>query len=452
MKGLFQPGKAAEPAGSQAGPAGAAEPAALPAAVPSYTGKTILSVIPGSRSEGLAGGLMSLAGICRESGYELIAIDVREDGWLEKLGGLLSHPENICCAYTPMGLAEDVGMETPAGSRPLWKHLGIPYIGGYGDHPAYYWERHQSRGPGYASLYVFEEHLEAARDWVQPQRPAGIMPMFVRDPVPRETLDFAAKRSGKLFFFKNGNDPKALLEFWRSLPRPVSGWLQEIAHGIDIFQVGRGLPPLHRLVRQYLADRHILSGPPSQLEIFLVAQLDDYARRMKSTLMAQALLDFPVQVFGDNWGHVDFTGKRASHHEGRSYFDTAQLISGALCVLDMSPNTESLPHERFAVACGQHTLCVSNTQRYYEQNYEDAAHMQFDFTADSLRARIADVLDRPQYYVDLGAAVAQRAAALHPPAKVIANLVDWANLTRFTAVSQPFAGQQNFVVWPPEKK
>jgi hypothetical protein len=236
------------------------------------------------------------------------------------------------------------------------------------------------------------------------------------------------------------------------LPRPVCAWLLELSHSIDIFQVGRGLAPLHHLVRQYLVDRGFHSGPPSGVEAFMVAQMDDYARRMKSTRMAEALLDYPVHVFGDNWDHVDFTGRRATHSEGRSYFDTAGLIGNALCVMDMSPNTQSAPHERFTVAVGRHTLCLTNAQKYYEQNYPDSPDMLFDFAPESLCQRVADVLARPQYYLDLGVAVAERASLIHPPAAVVAYLADFANMVRFSAAEEPVPGQQDFVVWPPARR
>ena len=416
----------------------------------SSTGKTILALMSDSRSDALAGGMQAFATLCREGGYELAVVDTRQENCEQELGAWLERPDDVFCAFSPLGFGDTIKIDTPGGLRSIWERSGIPFIAADGDHPAYFWERHVNLGNGFASLYFFREHLDAARAWTNPPRHTGLMPVFVRDPIPRQSVDFTAKRSGNICFFKNGNDPRALVEFWRSLPNPVSTWLFDLVHSIDILQVGRRLPPLHGVVRQYLADRDFYPASPAGLEAFLVAQIDDYARRVKSTLMAEALLDLPICVFGDFWGHVDFTGRRATHLKGRSHFDTVGLIADSLCVMDMSPNTESAPHERFTIAAGRHTLCLSNAQKYYEHNYPDAPDMLFDFSAESLRHRVGDALARPKHYVDLGVAVAERAATIHPPATALSYLIDFANMVRFDMTQDSFAGQQTFVMWPPQ--
>jgi hypothetical protein len=430
------------------------QPPATPEFVPphsasAYQGKIFITFIGDSRSDGLAAGAHALADITRAEGYDFRLIDVRKDTWRQEITDLMSRPEEVCCIFSSMGFADGWVAPHPSGPRSLWRETGIPFISGIGDHPAYFWDRHISRGPGFSSMYLFQEHVDAALAWMNPVPQMGLLPPWARDTVEKQEMDFGKKEAGEIYFFKNGNNPHALLEFWRGLPQPMSGWLLELIHSYDMLKLGRSLKPLHELVVDFLRDRQFYPGPPSWIQIFMVAQLDDYARRLKSTLIGEALLDLPVHVFGDNWGHVDFTGRRATHHEGQSYFKTRGLINNALALIDMSPNTESAPHDRFMAAIGRHTMCLNNTQQYYLDNYESAERMLFEFDAESIRQKVVEVMENPKAYVDYGVAVAERARIIHPPSAVVDRVVECARMTRFAGARSEFVGQQDFVNWPP---
>lgn len=413
-----------------------------------YAGRTLISFSSGSRSDGLNAGLRVLAQLCRENGYRFENVELREDGWAERIFELVRKPEEIVCAVGLAGMLNTLEVNSPNGPRNLWTEAGIPFLSFFGDHPAYFFDRHQFRGHGHLSLYYFTEHLEAARAWLDPQPTIGPLPLAAWEMAGKEEIDFSAKAAGKICFFKNGNSSAALREFWRTLPTPVSGWLAELAHGTDLLKLGRQGKPLHILVREYLIDKGIFMDTRPWVELFLVAQLDDYARRLKSTLIAEALLDLPVNVYGDFWDHVDFTGRRAVHLPGRSYFDTRDLIAESLCVMDMSPNTQSAPHDRFCSAVGLHTLCLTNTQKYYEDNYEQAGRMMFDFDPESIRERVAGVLARPAQAVDLGVEMAAKGRELLSGKAALEALVEYSKLARFGLSPVQFAGQQDFVVWP----
>ncbi|MDB5803960.1 MAG: hypothetical protein JWN73_1282 [Betaproteobacteria bacterium] len=413
-----------------------------------YAGNTFISFSTSSRSDGLNSGVNALAQMCRAQGYRFENIDLREDGWSERIFELVRKPEEIICTVGLAGMLDSMQVQAPEGARNLWTEAGIPFLSFFGDHPAYFISRHQFRSHGHLSLYCFTEHMEAVRAWINPQPTIGQLTQAHWDAVGPEQIDFSAKASGKVCFFKNGNNPAALRDFWRTLPTPVSRWLEELSHSFDVLKLGREGKPLHLLVRDYLVSKGIYMDTRPWVEVFLVAQLDDYARRMKSTLVAEALLDLPVNIFGDFWDHVDFTGRRAVHLPGRSYFDTRQLISDSLCVLDMSPNTQSAPHERFLSAIGRHTLCLTNTQKYYEDNYARAGEMMFDFDAESIRERVAGVLARPAQAVELGAEIAAQGRARHTGAAALESLIEYAKLARFGMSPAQFPGQQDFVAWP----
>lgn len=454
LKNILGPGQQ----GSASGPAPQEPAFGMPVAEPApershthhrdYAGKIVVSFMVDGQSDGLAAGIKATQQQFRRYGYDYQIVELKDEGWRAHIERLLQKPEEICCVLSSTGMANELSVHTDRGVRSLWAEAGIPFLSVFGDHPAYFFPRHRSLGHGFMSLYCFEEHMEAMRAWAAPLPVMAQMPQGPWDIIGKEEVDFSAKAGGKVMFFKNGNSPARLRAFWQTLPRPIQACLNEIAHGADLLRLGRDLMPLHVLVREYLANRGLHLDEKPWIELFLVAQLDDYARRLKSTLIAESLLDLPVQVFGNFWDHVDFTGKRAVHLPGLSYFDTRKLIGESLAVLDMSPNVQTAPHDRFLAAVGRYTLCLTNRQSYYEKNYAQADDMMFDFRAESIRERVAGVLARPAQAVELGEAIAAEARESLSGKAAVEKIVDYAHMARFALSPVPFPGQQNFVVWP----
>src|SRR5207249_1009738 len=91
-------------------------------------------------------------------------------------------------------------------------------------------------------------------------------------------------------------------------------------------------------VAQFIEARGIAPESAMSLMPFFAAQLDDYLRRIKSEMIATAILDFPVVVQGDLWSHVDFSGRRARLVQGEDFVASRRVFAEELGVIDMSPN------------------------------------------------------------------------------------------------------------------
>ncbi|MEJ0004528.1 MAG: hypothetical protein WDN30_15015 [Pararobbsia sp.] len=59
----------------------------------------------------------------------------------------------------------------------------------------------------FASVYGFPDHLTLRKRLPHVRGPLGVLPPICHDDTPIEALDFKRKRDGKIYFFKNGNDP-----------------------------------------------------------------------------------------------------------------------------------------------------------------------------------------------------------------------------------------------------
>jgi hypothetical protein len=204
------------------------------------------------------------------------------------------------------------------------------------------------------------------------------------------------------------------------------------------------------VVRDYFRNRSLDVEALTSLRLFFVAQLDDYMRRIKSTFMAEVLRDFPVDIHGFNWEHVDFSGRTARYFHGADYTGSRQLIRESLGILDMSPNTTLGPHDRPLRAWGLYTLCLTNDQEFFRRNFENHRDFTFRFDKDSLASKVADVLANPKRFVELGIDAAERFRARFDQDAFGRTMLDVADCLRLANGPRP-PDMQDYFVWPPTK-
>jgi hypothetical protein len=117
----------------------------------------------------------------------------------------------------------------------------------------------------------------------------------------------------------------------------------------------------------------------------------------------------------------------------------------------MSPNTQRAPHDRAMRAFGLCTLCLTNKQRFFTEQFADAERFTYSFDKENLRAKVADVLAHPKRYVELGLAVAEEFRRDRRPEDFAQFMLDTASHVRLACGSR-HAALQDFFVWPPARQ
>ncbi|HEY8025938.1 MAG TPA: hypothetical protein VIF60_15335, partial [Burkholderiaceae bacterium] len=300
-----------------------------------------------------------------------------------------------------------VGKGFASADLPLWDSLGIPLITMYGDSPAYFYDLHANHGNWEVSLYFYEEHLKFRNRF-----PAlggaleGVAPIIPVRSVAAGEVDLRAKEKGKIFFLKNGNDPQKLREFWKqSFQARVYEALMQISGTMAADLDSCTHVNIVQMALDYLASVG-LTGGAEKLLLLMVAQLDDYARRLKSELIADVLLDYPAEVHGVNWEHLNTAGRNGTLVVESNYKKSDALIRDSLAIFDMSPNTVTGMHDRQMRAAAAQTLCVSNRQPLLNQLFPDAELFTYDFNRESLRQKVEWMLAHRSETVELGVACA----------------------------------------------
>jgi hypothetical protein len=405
----------------------------------------------------------TLEGIGRSFGAGFTALGLRfvevslldQVRFLETMRTLDFQHVRLVFSWVSMGM--ELAMTRPDGSSfNPWQEMGIPFISIHGDSPAYFFDRHVVRDSHFISLYCYAEHCALRRRLPLVRGPLETIWPILLDEVPITEIDFKAKRHGKLLFLKNGKNPASIRRLWASFLEPtLLNAIMEIAselehHLGDPVVQQTEVPQIDDLVTRYFTERDFDIGPLLKLRLLFIAQLDDYVRAVKGTLMAEALMDFPVEIRGNNWGYLDFTGKRAQCIDECDYVKSVGLIRRALGTIDMSPNTSSRPHDRPMRAYGAHTLCLTNEQEF-QQHLPHGKLLSFSFSRESLQEKVASLLANKEAAIEMGIEVAAAYRQQHPPEQLCRKMLDCAALVRLNHLPQRPPGMQDFVVWPPQQ-
>jgi len=271
-------------------------------------------------------------------------------------------------------------------------------------------------------------------------------------PIERSKVDTKLRKAGELVFLKNGNSPQSLRNLWQSQLSPM---IADVALAMSDAILHIGLKPgrldIGEFVADFLRGHCDLHAPPSNLVMFFSAQMDDYLRRIKSTLIAEALLDLPVIVQGSFWSHVDFTGKRARWRKGQRADVSQRELAQWLGVIDMSANVDTWPHDRVQRAAGAYSLVLTNRQSWLSDSFPEFADLTFEFDLDSIRDRVSHVIANPDRYLDLAVSFGESFRAIHSREAFSRATVKIAELAALVG-NERKPVLQDFYIWPPRSR
>lgn len=358
--------------------------------------------------------------------------------------------EPVWFAYSFFGVGQEVTFESDGGSKNLWEAMQVPFIRAFGDIPAYIPDRHVRRYNNSINAYGAQSHLDFYKRWFDDRALSMLFPPISFETRPLDEVDQDAKIKGRIIFPKNGNSPDALLKYWRtSLPESFGPVLESVAEAcVSGDAINEELHIDDRIIRHYEALGVDIAAERAVL-CFLVAQIDDYVRRVKSTMIAEAILDLPVTIRGMHWEHVDFSGKKANLDTRSDYTSTRQLIDASPMMLDMSPNTVLTPHDRICRAAGRGTAFVTNQQLFLEKIIDTPSKCAFRFNKSEIHDLVEHYVLNPKDAVSLGLEQARGFRGHYTHAGYAANMLSAVNAMTLRLKGRPH-GTQNFVEFPPK--
>lgn len=402
------------------------------------------------------GGTLEGIGRSFERGFRELGVEQVEISLLQPQRQIVEtlqrlNPNHIRFAYSWVGMGMEFIVHDPQKPRPfnLWQALRIPFLTIHGDSPVYFFDRHVSPSPNFVHLYGFDEHRRLRERLPLRNTATYTVNPLVIDEVGPGAIDWRARRNGPLLFLKNGKDPQTLRLLWTSiLDAFLLHSMLELASHLENHLDDGSCEDIDAQVCRYFAERGFEIESMIKLRFFFVAQLDDYIRAYKCSLLAEALKDLPVEIRGNNWHHIDFTGARATCIDECDYVKSTGLLRGALATIDMAPNVVSRPHDRILRAYGSHGLCFTNRQQWTEAlpHHERFCYL---YQKESIQERVGWALDHRDEVIAMGREVSQRYREQNPVGENLQRLLDWASLARLDQMRQRPGDAQDFFCWPP---
>ena len=374
-------------------------------------------------------------------------LNINDSDWRDKLRTALQ--ESVWFAYSFFGVGQDVTIQIDGIEKNLWEAYNIPFVRLFGDIPAYFPDRHIGKYRNSINIYGDISHAQFYRRWFNDQAITLVMPSIPLETRSLSSLDKEVKTNGKIIFPKNGNTPSALIAYWQnSLPDTVSKCLTAVAEAcIANDSINKELHIDDRILRYY-HDKGIDISVERPLLCFLTGQIDDYVRRIKSTMIVKAIIDLPVVIRGASWEHVNFYGKNALLDQNSDYASTRSLIDSALAIIDMSPNTVSTPHDRVFRAAGRGTAFLTNHQEYLEKILPTPIECAFNFDERSIHDLVEYYVSNPTEAIELGFRQALAFRKVFTIEKYTDALVTVIEAKSLQLSNRP-PGTQNFLHFPP---
>jgi len=317
-----------------------------------------------------------------DAGVSCIEIDLGAKDWPERIQSAIASTRVRFC-ISMAGIVLELAEKT----KSIWEQFRFPVVCLHCDHPAYFGRRHRNLPANVVLAYMFRDHAIYQRDHVKASNLVtsidfGIPDLPVRAP--------PAGAPPTVVFAKTGSDPRELEARWRTRPA-----LDRLIHDL-VDQVGFSSCDAYPSALEAVAAAHRLELQPfDRLTRFLITQVDDYSRRRKSLVIAEAIRAFPVDVYGSGWEHVARDGARARFRGAVPYDALSAAVAEATASVTMNPNIELSAHDRFFTALGAGVLPVSDGNAFIRANFPVLEPYTFDFKSGALESILERIFAMP---------------------------------------------------------
>ncbi len=313
--------------------------------------------------------------------------------------------DKVAFGLTWCGIGQDIEtIATGASKQNAWEYFNVPLLKFHGDSLAYFIERHMDTPSNAVNVYGCQEQIDFHKLIFPDSRCISAIadPCIYYD-TDEKTIDFSKKAKGKLFFLKNSRDPSSLQFYWRNQLSPEIGkQLRDISCEVITAGLRPGKISIHDIVIDYLEERKIDIRCNISLLCFYVAQMDDYLRRVKSTMIAQALLPFPVVILGQGWDYLDTTKAVATIAPSQDPKTTESIYLDQLGIVDMSPNIDTGCHDRMCRAAGTYSFVLANQTTWLNNLLPAMNEAGYTFHPDQIQTAVSNALKDPDRCIELG--------------------------------------------------
>jgi len=368
--------------------------------------RSIIALYASSENDAIGFGMRSIAHYCEQCGYKIFYLNL--DNFNDKkFNDLMSVIDcgDVAYCMTWCGIGQDMALQFEGGlKKNLWEHLNIPMLKFHGDSPVYHIERHGCVPNNSVNIYAWKEHFELSKKIFPNSESisAQCESLLYYDSL-ESNIDFHAREKGKLYFLKNGRDPGSLQRYWREqFTAGMAKQLRDLSSEVLSIGLRPGKLKMDDVVLKFFDEQRIDLRGNWSLLCFYIAQMDDYLRRVKATMVARALLPLPVVIQGEGWEYLDAGGAAAEILPSQDPGLTEELYRTQLGVIDMPPNVDTGAHDRMCRAAGTYSFALTSRNSWLEEVCPALNKAAYVFHPESIQAAVEAALKDPGLSIELG--------------------------------------------------
>ena len=317
-------------------------------------------------------------------------VNCHAEGWRGQVQGLLD--QGILFAWGAAG----IGASLKVNDVSFWDKTGIPFISVLADTPCQLPANHHVAARHVANGYQFRDWLKMQRRLIRSPQLSTMLPVGI---IPNEARDAIAwsNRPHRMVFVKTCCAPELHRSSWVELPKRFIAVIEDSAAAI----LQQGVGDITDTVLQCLDHHGLFLECRPEVLFGLMCYVDIYVRDCRSTLMAKALLDLPVDIVGRGWEHVSTPGSRARFYKSVDAKELLTLYANTQFVLNTMPNFSTGTHERVLNGFAAKCCVVTNENDDMRRRFGPLpSYFGLDTAASDLGERLATIYYGTERYDD----------------------------------------------------
>jgi hypothetical protein len=341
----------------------------------------------GSAYDSLGGLLELIAAEFATRGFTAVMFAADGPEWPRRLVQVLDEAD-FAFALTMSGIGADL---TVNGTL-VWEATKVPLFNWNCDHPCYFPSRHVVRNRFLMHGYVFPDHARYSITHLKPNGSAfavhlGIPPrsLFPAAPLPLQS------RNGRIVFTKTGADINRIEATWRSYVPELQAVVFAAAEALFHRSTADFMPVL----REIGEPVGLFLDGDNQLTMMLIREIDAYIRYKRANLVMDAILRFPVDVFGSGWEHIKWDGAQARLHGVKPWRMMIEDLPRYVGCLSTNPLIEESVHDRVFFALSAGVVPISDGSSFSRTHMPALEPYAFSFTRERIEQAVEAVLAGP---------------------------------------------------------
>ena|GEM_PF-2271531 len=320
-------------------------------------------------------------------GHEVQMLDMLSPEFPARINALLPRKaETMAIGFSGIGLE----IHTKDGKL-LWDVAEIPVFTWFCDHPCYFARRHTLKSRYAVHGYVFPDHAEFNRDHLHTGAVFATH-MGIPDPGLFGGLP-PDKRNGRLVFAKSGWNPAELERTYRKTLPPK---LFAILFDAIAEAQGKFCGTFPEIIRRVAAEHMVYLTPGGDVFNAILTRLDNYTRAVRTCEVGAILADYPVDIIGGGWEHLDCNGRQARKLGAMTFDAMREGLGSYLGAVSLNPNVDLSVHDRVFFALSAGTVPVFDANSFSATHMPHLARYSFGQTGtDSVAAAVEALLADP---------------------------------------------------------